>query len=297
MIWLIGNRGMLGTEMSLLLESAGYAFVGTDREVDITSPEAVEAHAAQYSGEKAITWIINCAAYTQVDKAEEETEICRLLNVEGPANIAHLARKIGARLAHLSTDYVFDGVGTRPYLETDRTAPTGFYGLTKRDGETRVLAENPAAYIIRTAWLYGRYGNNFVLTMLRLMKERDSVKVVEDQRGSPTWARDLARTVLRFFERDIKGRAAPFGIYHYTDLGDITWYDFACEIYGKGRSLGLLASECLVEPCGSDQYPSKVKRPSYSVLDKTKIQKALGIGIPVWKESLHEFLEIEAGRK
>jgi dTDP-4-dehydrorhamnose reductase len=162
--------------------------------------------------------------------------------------------------------------------------------LTRRDGEKEVLEENAESYIIRTAWLYGRYGANFVHTMLRLMNERDEVKVVNDQRGSPTWAHDLASVVIAIIETGKNGKTVPFGIYHYTNEGNTTCFDFAKEIYRQGRELGCIAKDCRVEPCTSAEYPSKVKRPAYSVLDKTKIKKALGITIPAWDESLRRFL-------
>ncbi|GHV70523.1 NAD(P)-dependent oxidoreductase [Spirochaetia bacterium] len=292
MIWLIGNKGMLGTELSLLLEKNGMAFTGSDREVDIANPAALKDFA-----EKAVrpfTWIINCAAYTAVDKAEDDAETCRRLNVDGPGNIAACAKDIGARLIHISTDYVFDGTNTRPYREDDPTNPTGVYGLTKRDGELAVLEHNPRSYIIRTAWLYGKHGNNFVATMLRLMNERDEIKVVDDQRGSPTWAGDLVELLTGIIKAEHRDRKLPYGIYHYTNRGNITWFDFAREIYEDGRRLGLVTKDCGVKPCTSAEYPAKVKRPAYSVLDKTKIQAALGIDIPTWDETLIKYLRLLA---
>ena len=306
MIWLIGNKGMLGTELAALFESRSMACVGTDRDVDITDPAALDAFAATQAASGApIDWIVNCAAYTAVDKAEDDTALCRALNADGPANIAACAKKIGARLVHISTDYVFHGDGTRPYREDDPTDPTGVYGLTKRDGEIAALAANDATYIIRTAWLYGRHGNNFVYTMLRLMKERDTVTVVNDQRGTPTWAWNLADIVATLISKVGPARASavqrpaladapavPYGIYHYTNGGNITWYDFACEIYRQGRATGLLEKDCVVSPCTSEQFPAKVKRPAYSVLDKTKIAAALGVAIPEWQESLARFMRL-----
>ena len=297
MIWLIGNKGMLGTELSLLLEKYGIPFIGTGREVDITDPEAFRNFTlAQPDGklpsadEQLSDWIINCAAYTAVDKAEDDKENCRLLNVEGPRNIAMLAKEMGARLIHLSTDYVFNGQGSKPYTEEDATDPTSVYGLTKRDGEKKVLKENAESYIIRTAWLYGKHGNNFVHTMLRLMAERESVSVVNDQRGSPTWTHGLAETIIEFIRMTDKGKTIPYGIYHYTNEDEITWFDFAREIYRQGRELGRVAKNCEVKPCTSAEFPSKVKRPAYSVLDKSRIKNALGVAVPSWKESLTGFL-------
>jgi len=286
MIWLIGNKGMLGTELSLLLEKTGLPFVGTDREVDIADPAAIKKLAQAHP----VTGIINCAAYTAVDKAEDDIAACRRLNAQGAANIAACAQKIGAQLIHFSTDYVFDGTGSRPYTPEDATAPIGVYGLTKREGELAVMKNNPRSYIIRTAWLYGKYGNSFVATMLRLMNERDEVKVVNDQRGSPTWAFDLASAVLAVIKAADTGKNIPFGIYHYTNEGNISWFDFAQEIYRQGRELGRISKDCAVLPCSSAEYPAKVKRPAYSALDKSKIKAALGLDIPAWDKSLKEFL-------
>ena len=286
MIWLIGNKGMLGTDLSLLLEKSGFSYIGTDRELDITDQTAL----VEFAEKRPFTWIVNCAAYTAVDKAEDDRENCRLLNTTGAGNIAHTARETGARMVHISTDYVFNGSGNSPYTEEDTTDPAGVYGLTKRDGEIKVLEESASSYIIRTAWLYGKYGGNFVKTMLRLMNERDEVKVVNDQKGSPTWTGDLASVIIAIIQAVNDGKTVPFGIYHYTNEGEITWFDFAGEIYRQGREFGRITKDCAVKPCTGAEYPSRVRRPGYSVLDKTKIKKALGIKIPVWDESLRGFL-------
>jgi len=286
MIWLIGNKGMLGTELSLLLEKSGYSFIGTDREVDITNVTALN----QFAEKQPINWIINSAAYTAVDKAEDDIEICKKLNTMGAGNIASCAKNINAKLIHISTDYVFNGQGNKPYTEEDITDPIGVYGLTKRDGELAIQENNPRSYIIRTAWLYGKHGNNFVHTMLRLMNERDEVKVVNDQRGSPTWTFDLASAILTLIKTSDSGKDIPLGVYHYTNEGNITWFDFAQKIYQQGRECGRITKECSVKPCTSAEYPAKVKRPAYSVLDKSKIKTALGINIPAWDTSLKQFI-------
>ena len=289
---------MLGTELSLLLEKNGIPFVGTDREVDITDPAVLRAFAEkQEKSGNFFKWIINCAAYTAVDKAEDDTELCKKINTVGAANASLCAKNAGAKFIHISTDYVFDGNGIaeedglRPYREDDETNPTGVYGLTKRDGEFQITENNPRSFIIRTAWLYGKHGNNFVATMLRLMNERDEVKVVDDQRGSPTWAFDLASVILALIKAVDGGKNIPFGIYHFTGEGNITWFDFAKEIYRQGRELGLIKNECNVKPCTSAEYPAKVKRPAYSVLDKSKIKTALDTDIPLWDASFKEFLK------
>lgn len=300
MIWLIGSRGMLGTELSRVFDKAGRAYIGTDRELDITRGASLEDFAEQRGP---FRWIVNCAAYTAVDKAEEEAALCRGLNAEGPARIAALAGRTGGALIHISTDYVFNGSGIyagnppeiRPYREDDPPDPIGVYGRTKWEGERKVLEGTEGAYIIRTAWLYGRFGKNFVTTMLDLMRNRDRLLVVRDQRGSPTWARDLAETIHAVIVRGEEGRAIPYGIYHYSNGGDISWFEFARRIYAQGRELGILTRDCTVAPCTSNEYPSRVKRPAYSVLDKTKIAEALGITIPEWDRSLEAFLKIVRG--
>jgi dTDP-4-dehydrorhamnose reductase len=284
MIWLVGSRGMLGTELSIFFEKRGIPYIGTGREIDITDRSTLRTFIRGVS--PSVDWVINCAAYTAVDKAEDEAEMCRRINAEGAENIAVLAHEIGAKCIYFSTDYVFDGKRISPYMESGATNPIGVYGITKRNGEILVLQNCPASYIIRTAWLYGRYGNNFVRTMCKLMNMKECVSVVDDQTGSPTWTFDLAYTTGAFMsEPDI-----PFGIYHFTDEGDITWFDFAAAIYKEARKTRAVKQECAVIPCTSNKFPAKVKRPAYSVLDKTKIKTALGIVIPSWDTSLTSFL-------
>ena len=287
MIWLIGDKGMLGTELAGLFAERGLPFVGSDRDVDILDPAALAAFAQG----KDIRWIVNCAAYTAVDKAEDEEAFALRLNAEGPENIARICSAIGARLIHISTDYVFNGEGSSPYLESDAVAPTGAYGRTKAEGERRVLAALPGAVIVRTAWLYGRHGPNFVYTMLKLMKAKDEIGVVADQRGTPTWARDLSLAVA-----DIAtAQAFPAGIYHYTNAGETTWHAFAAAIQRLGLEHGLLEKPCRINALTTDQYPTKTRRPAYSVLSKEKALAA-GIKVPAWEDSLRAFLGQEAAR-
>jgi dTDP-4-dehydrorhamnose reductase len=292
MIWLIGNKGMLGMELSLLLEKTRLPYTGTDREIDITDLVALQ----DFASTQPIGWIINCAAYTAVDKAEDDQAACHLINTIGAANIAKVAKTIRAKLIHISTDYVFDGSGNRPYTEEDPTCPIGVYGLTKRDGEDLVLNENPLSYIIRTAWLYGRYGNNFVNTMLRLMNEKEEVKVVKDQYGNPTWAFDLSETILALIQQTEGGKNISVGIYHFANEEKCTWFEFAEEIYQQGRELNLISKDCVVKPCISTEYPARVNRPAYSVLDKSKIKKTLGLVIPSWNDSLKKYFKLIAER-
>jgi dTDP-4-dehydrorhamnose reductase len=274
---------MLGTEVAAALAASGLDFIGSDRDVDILDPGALAA----YAEGKGLSWIVNCAAYTNVEKAEDEPEIAMRINAEGPENLAALASKLGARFLHVSTDYVFDGKASRPYLEDDPVGPTAVYGRTKAEGETRVRASCPEHVILRTAWLYGAAGPNFAATMLRLMKEKERIGVVADQRGTPTYAVDLARAIAT-----IVGSAEPeFGTFHYTNLGETTWYEYALEIQRLGLERGILERACRVDALTTDQYPTKAKRPGYSVLSTKKIIEAYGLGIPEWRESLALFIK------
>ena len=281
-ILITGCNGQLGTEMRKLSaahQKHNYFFtdvVGTDssdvQKLDITDREAIK----QFVTEHAIELIVNCAAYTNVDKAEEDEATARLINAQAVENLG-LA---GTKVIHISTDYVFSGTESTPYLESDAVAPQTAYGRTKLEGERLLLAANPEAVIIRTAWLYSPYGNNFVKTMLRLGAERDELRVVFDQIGSPTYAADLAAAIYAVIE-------APewhAGIYHFTDEGVCSWYDLTVEIL---RQAGI---HCRVTPIRSSEYAYTTPRPAYSVLDKAKIKQTFGISIPYWTESLKKCL-------
>ena len=285
MIWLIGNKGMLGSEIARQLSENKIDFVGTDIDVDITSYEAL----ATFAKNKSIKWIINCAAYTAVDLAESNVELATKLNATAPGNIAKVAKEIDATVIHISTDYVFDGTGDSPRTEDMEIAPIGVYGITKADGEKSVSENVEKYYILRTAWLYGWAGKNFVYTMLRAMNKNPAVKVVADQKGTPTFAGDLADVILKIISKE---NPIPYGIYHVTDLGETTWWDFTKEIKNQGIDVGYLQNkDCVVTPCTTEEYPTPAKRPAYSVLSKDKIQKALGITLPQWQESLSVFLK------
>lgn len=310
MIWLIGCNGMLGREVARQLKENNLSFVGTDKEVDITNPDALDAYQKNlmtsfYSldsklpeSEKSISWIINCSAYTNVDKAEEDTELAAKLNAEGPLNIARVARKLGAKLIHISTDYVFGGDGNEPYTENMEKHPLGVYGKTKADGEDAIEKEMVQYFIIRTAWLYGFEGINFVYTMTKAMNNRDEVKVVNDQFGSPTCTVDLANAIITIINKtnNAKGffgsNSTPaFGIYHFTNEGQTTWFEFAQAIYKYGRKYKRITKDCAVNQCTTAEFGAKVKRPAYSVLSKEKIQKELKIKIPNWEKSLKNFMK------
>ena len=285
MIWLIGNKGMLGSEIARQLTENKIDFVGTDIDVDITSYDAL----ATFAKGKSIKWIINCAAYTAVDLAESNVELATKLNATAPGNIAKVAKEIDATVIHISTDYVFDGTGDSPRTEDMEIAPIGVYGITKADGEKSVSENAEKYYILRTAWLYGWAGKNFVYTMLRAMNKNPAVKVVADQKGTPTFAGDLAVVILKIISKE---NPIPYGIYHVTDLGETTWWDFTKEIKNQGINAGYLQNkDCVVNSCTTEEYPTPAKRPAYSVLSKDKIQKALGITLPQWQESLAVFLK------
>ena len=283
MIWLIGCNGMLGTEISRQMTESRMDFTATDIDVDIINIDALRAFAKN----KNINWIINCAAYTAVDKAESDTELADKLNNIAPGNIAKVAEEIGAKFIHISTDYVFDGTADSPRTEDMPVAPIGIYGKTKAAGEKSVIENTKEYYILRTAWLYGWHGKNFVYTMIRAMNTHDAVKVVSDQKGTPTFTGDLAGVVLNIINKE----NVPYGIYHCTDLGEITWWDFTVEIKKQGIKAGWITNkDCAVNPCSTDEYPTPAKRPAYSVLSKDKIQKTLGITLPQWQDSLNKFL-------
>lgn len=285
MIWLIGNKGMLGSEIARQLTENKIDFVGTDIDVDITSYDALSTFAKN----KSIKWIINCAAYTAVDLAESNVELATKLNATAPGNIAKVAKEIDATVIHISTDYVFDGTGDSPRTEDMEIAPIGVYGITKADGEKSVSENAEKYYILRTAWLYGWAGKNFVYTMLRAMNKNPAVKVVADQKGTPTFAGDLAHVILKIISKE---NPIPYGIYHVTDLGETTWWDFTKEIKNQGIDTGYLQNkDCVVNSCTTEEYPTPAKRPAYSVLSKDKIQQALGITLPQWQESLSVFLK------
>ncbi len=266
MYLITGSKGQLGTELTKLLPDA----LQTDAaELDITDLDAV----CSYVADNNVTTIINCAAYTAVDKAEDEPEQAHLINAVGPENLA----KSGAKIIHVSTDYVFDGSGHRPYTEADETNPVSVYGRTKRAGEEAVLEHATAAAVIRTSWLYSPYGNNFLKTMLRLGAEKESVRVVSDQVGTPTYAADLAAAIVRILPQVSVGKT---GIYHFSNAGVCSWYDFAQEI------MDIAGLPCSVYPILSAEYPTKAERPFYSVLDKRKIEQVFGVDVPHWKNAL-----------
>ena len=278
-ILITGANGQLGNEMRLVAATdtaREYHFTDV-AELDICDQDAVERFVAEH----AIDCIVNCAAYTNVNKAEEDVALCDKLNHLAPANLARVAARHGAALIHVSTDYVFNGQHYIPYKEDDDTCPNSVYGATKLAGEQAILALCPDTVIIRTAWLYSTFGNNFVKTMLRLGSERASLGVVFDQIGTPTYARDLARAIQCIVDKGI----VP-GIYHYSNEGVCSWYDFTKAIFELGG-----ITTCALKPLHTDEYPTPAARPHYSVLDKTKIKQTYDVEVPYWMDSLRECLE------
>ena len=282
-VFVAGSRGQLGQTLAETVPAA-MDFAGGDLpEVNITDLRALQARVAAERPDV----VINAAAYTAVDKAESEPDVAKLVNVEGARNVAGAAREAGARVIHVSTDFVFDGGSDRPYEPDNSPAPLCVYGQTKLDGEVAVRdATDGDAIIIRTAWLYSRFGQNFVRTMLRLMGERDELSVVADQRGTPTWARSLAETTWAAVAADLPG-----GVYHWTDGGEASWHEFAEAIYQEARRSGLLDRDVVVRAIPTKEYPTPARRPAYSVLDCSATVVALGIEQRPWKERLRQMLQ------
>ena len=275
-ILITGCNGQLGNEMQLLqAEKKEHRWFNTDvAELDITNRDAIK----HFVEENAIDGIVNCAAFTAVDKAESNEEFCQKLNAEAPAFLAEAIEARKGWMVQVSTDYVFDGTAHTPYTENDDTCPTSVYGKTKLVGEFNVLKLCKRSMVIRTAWLYSTFGNNFVKTMIRLGRERDTLGVVFDQIGSPTYARDLALAIMTAIERGLEP-----GIYHFTNEGVASWYDFTKAIH---RIAGI--TTCKVSPIHTADYPTPATRPAYSVLDKTKIKQTYKLDIPYWETSLKE---------
>jgi dTDP-4-dehydrorhamnose reductase len=293
---------MLGAELSPLFLKMWMPHIVSGRDTDITSMPSLEAFV---KSRKKINWIVNCAAYKPADKAEDDPDRCRAVNFDGAVNIAKIAKKIRAKLIHISADSVFNGKGVyseelcglRPYRETDETDPVGVFGITKRDAEQAVRENRHASYIIRTSWLYGSHGDNFVNTMLRLMKERDPVFVDNSRRSSPTWTYSLALTIAALIKVSNDGKHIPYGIYHYTDDGDITQLEFARKIHALGRKLNLLTKDCAINSCTGAELSAGAVQPGYFVLDKKKIRSALRIKIRAWDLSLWSYLESLSGEQ
>ena len=295
-ILVTGANGQLGNEMRLVSKASSHTFVFTDvvelegvetTLLDITNLEAVK----NIVREKGVQCIVNCAAYTNVDKAEGDEAFCRVLNADAPRNLAQAMKEVGGLLVHVSTDYVFGGDPyNTPCKEDQKGTPTGAYGRTKLEGERNILATGCDYAILRTAWLYSEFGKNFVKTMLNLTATKPQLKVVFDQAGTPTYALDLANAIMAviadYEKADKKNGYAKTGIYHFSNEGVCSWYDFTKVIAAMSGH-----TECDIQPCHSNEFPSPVVRPAYSVLDKTKIKETFGIRIPYWMDSLKVCLQ------
>ena len=282
-----GANGQLGNEMRIVSKNSAHRYVFTDVvdvpgvdtvKLDITDLEAVRATVKEYD----VQAIVNCAAYTNVDKAESDQDLCALLNAKAPENLAVAMKEVDGLLVQISTDYVFGGEPYNTPCTEDRTGtPTGVYGQTKLDGENAIKAVGCHHLIIRTAWLYSEYGKNFVKTMLALTASKPQLNVVFDQVGTPTYALDLAEAICKILDEGTY--AGNDGVYHYSNEGVCSWYDFTKMIAQYSGNTG-----CDIRPCHSNEFPSPVKRPSYSVLDKTKIKSVFGIQVPYWTDSLKD---------
>jgi dTDP-4-dehydrorhamnose reductase len=280
-VLIAGSLGQLGNELCASVPE-GVEVLAIDRaEVDITDRDAVY----RYIQTAMPAVIINAAAYTAVDKAESERDLAYAVNADGAENLALAAARIKARLIHISTDFIFDGKQSHPYRPQDEARPLSVYGSSKLDGETAVLKACPGAVIIRTAWVYSCFGANFVKTMLKLMAEREQLNVVSDQVGSPTWAAGLAALVWRFVAMQ-----GSKGIYHWSDAGVASWYDFAVAIHEEATALGLLTKACTIRPILTQEYPTPAARPAYSVLDKSACWQVSKLEPVHWRVSLRAML-------
>jgi len=279
-ILVTGSNGQLGSEMGALqTQETHHQWFNFDREeLDITDKNAVE----QFVINNKIDGIINCAAYTNVDKAEEDVALCYKVNRDAPQYLAQAIEKVGGFIIHISTDYVFDGTNNIPYTEQDKPNPVTIYGKSKIEGEQYVCESCKQHIIIRTAWVYSSYGKNFVKTMIKLGEEKPSLGVIFDQIGSPTYARDLAKTIITIVNQGI----IP-GIYNFSNEGVISWYDFTKNIHQLAN-----ITSCKVAPIHTADYPTLAQRPHFSVLDKTKIKNTYNIEIPYWRDSLEECIQL-----
>ena len=280
-VWLVGSLGMLGRQTALEFERNRIPFRASDREVDVSDSDRLRTFA---EGEK-FGWIVNCSAYTAVDRAETEREEAFRVNALGAENLAAVTQRIGATLVHFSTDYVFDGTARRPYREDDSPRPLNVYGQSKLDGERRVAAVGGRYFIFRLSGLYGVFGNNFVATMLRRFADGGETGVVDDQVGSPTYAGLLAKNLVNL----IRGGCEEYGTYHCSDEGQVSWFDFAVGIGKTALGTGLIRSRARVRPIGTRDYAAPAARPAYSVLDKEKVKKILRFDVRDWKANLEDF--------
>lgn len=283
MIWLVGSKGMFGIEMQNALKYKNLSFISSDIEVDITKIEKLR----EFVEGKKIDWIINCSAYTNVEKAEDEAALAFQINAEGVKNLSEIAKEKSAKLIHISTDYVFDGEILSLYYEEDEPNPQNIYGLSKLAGENLVKKTLKSHFIIRISWLIGFYKSNFLYSILKQIENKDRLNVVSDQFGSPTFAADLVEFIVFIIKQD----SNEFGIYHFSSEGKISWFDFAEKIYKFAKQYKITEKNVQILPVPSSEYPTKAKRPPNSYLSKEKLSATFGIKAPFWLESLELFIK------
>lgn len=277
-----GGSGQLGSEVVRLLQEEDHELLAPGRtSLDFLQPQRV----AEVIADSRPDFVINCAAYTQVDRAESEPDMAFVINRDAAGSLAEAVARTGGRLLHVSTDFVFDGKAIEPYRETDTAVPVSVYGHSKLAGEQAVQEALPDALILRTAWVYGAHGHNFVKTMLRLAGEGKPLRVVADQWGSPTWTADIADVIVRLVNHNASG------LFHFTDAGSTSWHGFACAILEEARAIGFAINTHEVEPIPTSGYPTPATRPAYSVLDTAKITSLLSLTIPDWRDSLNNMLK------
>jgi len=284
MIWLTGSKGMLGQEFVWVMKSKRIPFIGTDSEHDICDLKILQDFAAKYP----IDWIIHCAGYTKVNRAESEKEAAYDLNVKGIKNICTIAREKDAKLIYFSTDYVFDGKKKTPYTEEDEPNPVNYYGVTKLESDLMVMKELKKYYIFRISWLYSAYGHNFVKSIISTAQKQKNISVVKNQIGSPTYAKKLAENIVKCVYDKKDGK---YGLYNYSDEGAISWYEFSKAIVDEALSRDIIEHRVTLKPISSKDYYLKTKRPAYSVLDKTKIKTELQCPVKSWKSNLVSFFD------
>jgi len=293
-ILLTGAGGQLASDLSAALKGAGMSVAGYDsKSLDVSDGKRVMEEVSVFKP----GIIINCGAYTKVDLAEKERGQAFAVNKDGPAHLAEAAKKVNAVLVHISTDFVFDGLKSTPYAEADKTNPLSVYGESKLAGETEIMERMEKYIIVRTSWLYGKSGHNFVKTILKYAAERDFLNVVFDQAGTPTWTVDLSEALLKIVESVQQG-SKEYGTYNFSNEGVASWYDFADAIVEEARTLGKDMQCRSVRPILTSEYPTLAKRPAYSVLDKSKVKNTFNVTIPHWRASLKKMLrQIGPGKK
>lgn len=281
-VLITGAKGQLGNNVRIEMQAAGCEVIAVDvDDLDLLKTELIADQISEYNAD----WVINCAAYTQVDRAEDEPDMAFSINRDAAREIATGVSRTNGNLLHISTDYIFDGKKNTPYKEDDEAKPLSIYGASKLEGENEIRLILPNALILRTAWVYGVFGNNFVKTILQLASNRSELKIVSDQVGSPTWAFDIARTIAALINMN------ESGTYNFTSQAEVSWYDFACEILNNARQLDYKIVTENVVPISTSEYPAKAVRPKYSALSNEKINNLLGSG-PEWKKSLYSMISL-----